>query len=131
MAKRLCVAGIILLVTFGCSSTPEKPEGLIPEKKYTTLLVELQLVRSYGENTQVDSTIIDSLTAEVYNKYEVSAQQFKQSHTYYQHFPKKQKARVEKAIEKLKMELVTRSDTTDTTSQTLSTDSLQQQRKIK
>ncbi len=90
------------------------------------MLVELQLVRSYGENTQVDTTIIDSLTTEVYNKYDVSAQQFQQSHTYYQHFPKEQKARVEKAIEQLKMELVTRSDTTDTTSQA---DSLQRPRR--
>jgi hypothetical protein len=34
-----------------------------------------------------------------------------QSHNYYQQFPKKQKIRIEKAIERLKMDQV--SDTTD------------------
>jgi hypothetical protein len=114
-----CVASIIFLLGItGCSSSPEKPQNLVSEDTYTAMLVELQLVRSYGENAKVDSTEIDSLTAEVYNKYDVSTQQFQQSHGYYQHFPKKQKVRVENAIEQLKMELVTRSDTTDSTNVT-------------
>lgn len=107
----LCIflGGII-----GCSTAPEEPDNLIPEKKYVNLLVELQLVRSYGENTRVDSTTIDSLTSEVYEKYEISSEQFRKSHQFYQHFPKKQKNRVDRAIEKLKMELVT--EPADTTS---------------
>ncbi len=75
-------------------------------------MVELQLVRSYGENNSLDSLIVDSLTDEVFQKYEITDSVFVQSHNYYQQFPKKQQKRIEKAIERLKMDQVA-----DTTSQ--------------
>lgn len=96
----------------GCNSAPEKPKNIVPESKYVKLLVELQLIRSYSKNADTDSTTVDSLTSEVYEKYGVSREQFHKSHTYYQHFPQKQKNRIEQAIEKLKMELVTKQDST-------------------
>lgn len=112
----LKIGNIILLALLfaGCSSGPEKPDKLIPEDTYTNLLVEMQLIRSYADNAETDSTTIDSLLNEVYNKYDITATQFQQSHNYYQHFPEEQKERAAKAIDLLKMELVMESDSTST-----------------
>ncbi|NGP88190.1 DUF4296 domain-containing protein [Fodinibius halophilus] len=107
---------LLLLLSFVGCNDEEKPENLIPEEKYTPMLVEMQLLKSYSENSKVDTTTVDSLTSEVFKKYEVTQNQFHKSHTYYQQFPAEQKKRVEQAIEKLKMELVTKNDSTSTPS---------------
>lgn len=101
----------MLLSVSGCSDRPPKPDWLINEDTYIDLMVELQLIRSYGETSSLDSLTVDSLTDEVFQKYETTDSIFVQSHNYYQQFPKKQKIRIEKAIERLKMDQV--SDTTD------------------
>ncbi len=79
-------------------------------------MVELQLVRSYGESNALDSLIVDSLTNQVFQKYETTDSVFVQSHNYYQQFPKKQQTRIEKAIERLKMDQVSDTTKQDTTS---------------
>lgn len=101
--------GFILLIAgllSNCSDVPEKPASLVPEDKYTSLLVELQLVRSYAETGKIDSLQADSLRAQVFQKYGVSSTSFWESHEYYQHFPKAQKERIEEAIEKLRMDQI-------------------------
>lgn len=104
---------LLLFITFiGCSENPERPPQLIPEDEYIDLLVELQLVRSYTTEMRSDSATVDSLTQAVFRKYDVSGEVFSQSHTYYQKFPKEQQERIDKAIERLKMDRV--EDTTET-----------------
>lgn len=110
MSQRLLIVVLLLVSLANCSDNPQKPDNLIDEEKYTDLLIELQLIRSYGENAKTDSTTIDSLTKEVFNKYEVTRESFKVSHQYYQQFPQEQKNRAEKAIERLKMDNVVESD---------------------
>lgn len=90
----------------GCSGNQGKPEHLIPEKEYIDLLVEFQLIRSYRENAVTDSADVDSLIQAVCKRYSITIEQFRESHKYYQQFPQKQKERVEKAIEELKMDQV-------------------------
>ncbi len=77
-------------------------------------MVELQLVRTYGENAEVDTASIDSLKNEVLRSYGESLETFRTSHQYYQQFPQEQKKRIEKAIELLKMDRVAEEDSTDT-----------------
>jgi len=113
MKLRLGIFMLVLLFLGGCTHTPEKPDHLIPEKKYINLLVELQLARTYGENVPTDSATVDSLSQVIYNKYGVTAQQFKASHSYYQQFPNEQKKRTEEAIEKLKMDYAGVRDSTN------------------
>lgn len=109
---------LLLLASVSCSEQSHKPEQLISENQYISLLVELQLIRSYAENSQTDSTTVDSLTSEVFKRYNVSPEQFQTSHTYYQQFPKEQKRRIEKAIERLKIDqVVDTTQTSDTTFQ--------------
>lgn len=69
-------------------------------------MVDLQLVRSYGETMQADSATVDSLTSEVFDKYDTTDSVFQQSHNYYQQFPAQHQLRIENAIEKLKMDQV-------------------------
>lgn len=105
---------LIALSVGSCIEENPKPKELIAEDKYIDLLVELQLVRSYVESTNADSLTVDSLTKEVFNKHDISGDVFRASHTYYQQFPSEQKIRIEKAIERLKMDQVStnREDTT-------------------
>lgn len=115
---RYCLI-IFLLVLSSCNQSPQKPDPLIPEKKYVNLLVELQLVRSYSKVAGKDSLSTDSLAQQVFNEYGISRQVFEENHTYYQKFPKQQKERINRAIELLKMDKVERD-----TVQTASPDSL-------
>lgn len=102
--------GLLLLVGCMGNDSPEKPKNLIPEDKYVSLLVELQLIRSYQQNAPVDSLTIDSLTTAAYQKYEVSKDLFRESHKYYQQFPKEQKERIQQAIEQIQMDQVAEAD---------------------
>lgn len=112
MSQRLFIVFTFLLFTLAnCSDDPKKPKNLIEEDKYTDLLVELQLIRSYGENAETDSATIDSLTSSVFQKYNVSSEAFMKSHEYYERFPKQQNERIGNAIEQLKMDKVGSSDT--------------------
>ena len=105
-----------MLLSLGCSSdTPQKPKSLIDEDTYIDLMIELQLVRSYGESNSLDSLIVDSLTREIFQKYQVTDSTFVQSHRYYQTFPEKQLKRIETAIEQLKMDQIADSTQQDST----------------
>jgi hypothetical protein len=84
----------------------EEPDNLIPEDQYISLLVELQLVRTYEETGKIDSLATDSLRNQIFQKYDVTSSAFQSSHGYYQQFPKKQKQRIDKAIEELRMDRV-------------------------
>lgn len=106
MNLRFFISIMLVLLTASCSENPQKPDNLIDEDTYTDLLIELQLIRSYGENAETDSTTIDSLTTDVFQKYDVSAETFMESHRYYEQFPQEQKERTEEAIERLKMDKV-------------------------
>lgn len=96
----------------GCMTSPEQPEKLIPEDQYISLLVELQLVRTYEETGQIDSVTTDSLRDVIFDKYNVTATLFQSSHAYYQQFPRDQKKRIDKAIEELRMDRVADSSRT-------------------
>ncbi|SMO56610.1 DUF4296 domain-containing protein [Fodinibius sediminis] len=101
----------ILLMLFllgACENSPERPEALIEEETYISLLVELQLVRTYSEAGQLDKGAADSIRSRIFREYGVADSVFWQSHTYYQQFPGEQKKRVEKAIEQLRMDRMAR-----------------------
>lgn len=111
--KKLIVVTTLLMVSFWIAGCNEEntPPNLIEEETYINLLVEMQLVKSYRETISTDSTTIDSLQNEIFNKYDITPEQFRQSHRYYQNRFSKQKERIDKAIEQLRMDQV-QSDTT-------------------
>lgn len=106
---------LLLISLVNCSEDSQKPKELIAEDTYIDLLVELQLVRSYGESNYADSLTVDSLANKVFGRYGVSDTAFYQSHQYYQQFPEEQEVRIDEAIERLKMDQVENGE--DTTSE--------------
>jgi hypothetical protein len=116
MTGRNLLIFLIAISLGGCmEDSPPKPKNLIQEDTYIDLLVELQLLRSYGDITNADSLTVDSLTSEVFKRYKISDKVFRTSHNYYQQFPKQQQNRIEEAIERLKMDQIS-NNTKDTVS---------------
>lgn len=104
--KHLVGVVIFLLFTVACEDSPQRPDQLVPEEKYISLLVEMQLVRSYEDTGHIDSLYADSLRDKVFEEYGVSSDAFWDSHLYYQKFPEEQKERIDEAIERLQMDQV-------------------------
>ncbi|WP_372633710.1 DUF4296 domain-containing protein [Fodinibius sp.] len=102
MIRRYCLVILLSALAAGCSESPEKPEILVDEETYISLLVELQLVRTYSETDRMDEAAADSLRDKIFREYGVSDSAFWESHEYYQQFPQAQKKRVEEAIERLR-----------------------------
>lgn len=107
-ALLLLILGLFSAIgTAGCADdSPKKPDSLIEEDIYIDLLAELEMIRSYHETLPQDSVSIDSLRTMVYNHYEISEQQFVESHEYYREDMKKQAERVDEAIERLRKDQV-------------------------
>lgn len=102
------VSTSLLLIGFliwGCNQN-EPPSNLIEEDTYVDLLVELQLVKSFRESMAEDSGAVDSLQKRIYEKYNITEEQFRLSHNFYQEQYKEQKKRVDEAIERLRMDQV-------------------------
>lgn len=102
----------LMLVCFalllGCNS--DKPDDLLAEDTYINLMVELQLLRSYQQQGQPDSTAIDSLQNAIFKQYEVTESQFRVSHEYYQKDLNQQSERISEAIERLRRDRITGTD---------------------
>lgn len=96
---------LILTLTAGCMEK-DNPPNLIEEDTYINMLAELQLVKSYRQDFAADSSKVDSLTNLIYKKYNVTEEQFRESHNFYQEDPLEQKKRVDMAIERLRMDEV-------------------------
>lgn len=111
--SRKILAAIFILIGFwfsGCNQN-SSPSAVIGEEKYIDLMVELQLFRSYIRTVPSDSATLDSLQTEIFNKYNVTREEFSKSHQYYQQQYVQQKERIDKAIEQLRMDQV-QSDST-------------------
>lgn len=104
MVKGL-LCGLILTFSYSCVGPEEipEPENLLSEDIYIDLLVEFQYVITY-RNANPDSVNADSLTALIYDKYQVTEDEFLVSHEYYQKQVKKQIDRVDKALQRLRAE---------------------------
>lgn len=109
MSKALTVLLTCALIAgiAACSdyATEAPPENLLKEDTYINLLIELQLLKSYQESIPPDSTDIDSLKNEIFDRYGATEQQFRISHDYYQIQVEEQRQRVIRAIDSLRMEV--------------------------
>lgn len=107
MTRGFAVFCILILVgSFpACSGIEGPPENPIEEDTYINLLIELQLLKSYQESIPPDSVDVDSLKGLIFDKYGVTEQQFRVSHSLYQQQIDQQQQRVVRAIDSLKMEI--------------------------
>ena len=107
--RAIVVLLCVCLAAFACSNN--KPSDLIGEKKYIDLMVELQLLQSYQKYQQPDSTAVDSLRNIIFQRYEVTENQFNQSHQYYQDQNiRNQRDRIGKAVEELRKDRIAGQD---------------------
>jgi len=97
--------GILLAISYSCVGPEEipKPKNLLPEDTYIDLLVEVQHLITY-QNAYPDSVNSDSLTSSIYDKYQVTEEEFLASHEYYQKQVKEQVGRIDEALLRLKAE---------------------------
>ncbi|MFD2532793.1 DUF4296 domain-containing protein [Gracilimonas halophila] len=97
--------GLVFFISYSCVGPEEipKPKNLLPEDTYIDLLVEVQHVITY-KNAYPDSVNSDSLTSLVYDKYQVTEEEFLSSHEYYQKQVKEQVERIDEALLRLRAE---------------------------
>lgn len=103
MIRFLFIILISTIVLSGCNFESEKPEGLIEEPVYIDLLTEVFLVQSIAA-LQDSSEKEDSLYTALFNRYEISRDQFDRSHEYYQRQGEAQVARTDTIRERLRSE---------------------------
>lgn len=97
------LSGFILFLT-GCESKIQKPDPLLDEDTYASILVEMMIIRTQ-QAANPDSVNVDSLRNLVFSYYEVPEQQFMESHKYYEQFVREHEARVNRIIDSLQAEL--------------------------
>lgn len=96
---------LLMVLVSGCvgPEAPPKPENLIEEDVYIDLVVEMQHITTY-RNALPDIISADSLKSIVFQKYEITEEQFIASHKYYQHQVESHISRIERAIERIESE---------------------------
>lgn len=99
------IFGFILAVSYSCVGPEDIPEpkNLLSEDIYIDLLVEFQHIITY-RNSNPDSVNADSLTALIYDKYQVTEEEFLVSHKYYQKHVEEQIDRIDKALQRIRTE---------------------------
>ncbi len=102
---------LLTIVVASCGTQNEPPENLMGEETYINMMVELQLLRTYQAQSDIDSTTVDSLMQAIFEKYDANSAQFKKSHRYYQNNLNKQAARIDSAIERLRKDRIRKADT--------------------
>lgn len=68
----------------------DKPEGLIPKKKMTQMLIDAHVIEGARSGVRVlgDTVSVDVYYKSFYDKYEVTKAQYDSSFRYYSHFPR-------------------------------------------
>lgn len=106
------------LIGYACSNGNSPPEDLLAEATYVDLLIELQLAESYYTQIKADSTAADSMRRVIFEKYDLSQEQFRTSHQYYQQDIEGQRERISTAIENLRKDRLAAQDSTSVSDST-------------
>ena len=94
---------IFSLVLFtGCESDG-KPDNLIPEDKYTELLLEVKIMENVIQMKNLEENRLSVLDS-VFHHHDVTFEQFQKSHEYYQRQTEAQLQRIDKIRDKLREE---------------------------
>lgn len=101
--KYLFMIIVSATVLSGCNFGSDKPEDLIEEPVYIDILTEIFLVQSIAALHDL-SEKEDSLYTVLFNRYEISRDQFDLSHEYYQRQGEAQVARTDTIRERLRSE---------------------------
>lgn len=81
--KRLLIAVILLITTFGCSSESSPPDELIDEQTYEQMFMEFAIINQLDQRL-LQKNSQDNLRQIVYEYYNVTEEEFRISHEYYE-----------------------------------------------
>lgn len=102
MSKKLLI--LPLLFILACEQPSQAPVDLIQEDRYVEILTEMLMARQLSVMKQSDA-LEDSLLTVIYDKHQITSEQFQSSHLYYQADAAGQLKRVAKARENLRQEI--------------------------
>lgn len=81
--KRLLIAVVFLMITFGCSSESSPPDELIDEQTYEQMFMEFAIINQLDQRL-LQKTSQEQLRQLVYEHYNVTEEEFRISHEYYE-----------------------------------------------
>lgn len=91
-----------MMICVSCNDK-EAPENLIEEDVYIKIFSQLVIINQM-QDEQLDDISREYLIGQVYEEYDVTEDQFNQSHQYYQRQPDQQLERINQIEEKFKLE---------------------------
>ncbi|MEX2602474.1 MAG: DUF4296 domain-containing protein [Balneolaceae bacterium] len=97
---RKTILSILLLIVVGCNSEPAPPEKMISEPEYQDLLVEVFMVQYMVELDELEEKR-DSMMNALFDRYNLTSEEFSMIHQYYQRDPARQLERIDVIREKL------------------------------
>lgn len=98
---------LFVLVLLFVSCQRNTPDDLIPEDEYVQIFTELIILNQINDE-QLNDVAREDLEHQIFDKYEVTKEEFRISHTYYQKKPEKQLERIriiEESIQEQRKEL--------------------------
>jgi hypothetical protein len=101
---------VLLMASMITSCHNDQPANLLPGDTYVNLLIELQLLESYGDQQHPGSQIVDSLRQIIFKKYGTTKQQFQKSNIYYSQHIDQQNKRIQEAIDRLRKDHISSQD---------------------
>lgn len=81
--KKLLIAIILLFATLGCSSESSPPDELIDEQTYQQMFMEFAIINQLDQQL-VQKKSREELRQIVYEHYDVTEEEFRISHEYYE-----------------------------------------------
>lgn len=96
MKKLKFLVPLLLIIFAACEE--EKPDGVMAEDTYIAVFAELLVVDQIDDN-QLGPVNRQHLVDEIYEKYNVTEEEFRESHNYYQQQPESQVERVDRIEE--------------------------------
>ena len=86
---------ISIALLFSSCGDPTAPENLLEEDRYIDVFAELVVVNQIGEDN-LDGVSREYLKEQIFDKYNVTKEQFERTHRYYQQQPEKHLQRLDK-----------------------------------
>lgn len=78
---------LLALTTFACDNTLGQPEGILPEKKMISMLVDLQVAESKIKTLRISSDsarhVFSIYEVQIFDKHNVSQEEYLRSYEYY------------------------------------------------
>lgn len=101
--RKIALTVFLLIITFGCSSESSPPDELIDEQTYQQMFMEFAIINQLDQRL-LQNRSRDELRELVYEHYNVTEEEFRISHEYYEQQVDQQLERVKEMSKILRTE---------------------------